>query len=82
MDCIAYQVSSVCGISQEECWSELPFSSPGDLPEPGIEPTSPASPALAGRFFTNEPPGKPPSNLRVLSNHLEDAGPTSLSLHD
>ena len=35
----------------------LPFPPPGDLPNPGIEPGSPASPALAGRFFTTEPPG-------------------------
>ena len=34
----------------------LPCPSPGDLPEPGIEPVSPA---LAGRFFTTEPPRKP-----------------------
>jgi len=41
---------------KQEHWSGLPFPSPGDLPDPGIEP---ASPALAGRFFTTEPPGKP-----------------------
>ena len=40
-------------------WSGLPFSSPGDLPEPGIEPTSPASPKLAGGFFNAAPLGKP-----------------------
>ena len=34
------------------------ISSPGDLPDPGIEPMSLASPALAGGFFTTEPPGK------------------------
>ena len=34
----------------------MPFHPPGDLPDPGIES---ASPALAGRFFTSEPPGKP-----------------------
>ena len=39
-----------------KCWSGLPFPSPGDLPKTGIEP---ASPALAGGFFTTEPPGKP-----------------------
>ena len=39
-------------------WSGLPFPSPGDLPEPGIEP---ASPALAGGFFTTEPLGSPQS---------------------
>ena len=45
---------------QEEYWSELPFPSPQDLPHPGIEPTSPVSPALAGGFFTTELPGMPP----------------------
>ena len=42
--------------SRQEYWSGLPFSSPGDLPDPGIKPKSPA---LAGRFFTTEPLGKP-----------------------
>ena len=40
--------------SRQESWSGLPFSPPGDLSDPGIEP---ASPALVGRFFTLEPPG-------------------------
>ena len=40
---------------RQEYWSGLPFPSPGDLPGPGIEPVSPA---LAGGFFTTEPPGK------------------------
>ena len=44
------------GLSRQEYWSGLPFSPPGDLPVPGIEPVSPA---LAGRFFTTEPPSKP-----------------------
>ena len=39
-----------------EYWSELPFPSLGDLPNPGFEPMSPI---LAGGFFTTEPPGKP-----------------------
>ena len=47
------------GFPRQEYWSGLPFPSPGDLPDPGIERASPASPALAGRFFTTEPPGKP-----------------------
>ena len=42
--------------SRQECWSGLPFPPPRDLPERGIKPSSPA---LAGRFFTTEPPGKP-----------------------
>ena len=41
---------------RQEHWSELPFPALGDLPDPGIEPTSSA---LIGRFFTTEPPGKP-----------------------
>ena len=41
--------------SRQEYWSGLPFPSPGDLPEPGMELTSPA---LAGKFFTTTPPGK------------------------
>ena len=40
---------------RQEYWSGLPFPSPGDLPDPGIKPTSPA---LAGKFFTTEPPGQ------------------------
>ena len=43
------------GFPWQEYWSGLPFPSPGDLPHPGIELTSPA---LAGRFFTTEPLGK------------------------
>ena len=44
--------SSVLGFSRQEYWSRLPFPSPGDLPDPGIKPTSLESPALAGEFFT------------------------------
>ena len=47
------------GFSRQEYWSGLPFPPPGDLPNPGIQPESPESPALAGRFFTTEPPGLP-----------------------
>ena len=45
-------------ISREEHRSGLPLPTPGDLPNPGIEPKSLASPALAGRFFTTVPPRK------------------------
>ena len=47
------------GCSRREYWSGLPFPTPRDLPDPGIEPESPKSPALAGGFFTTEPSGKP-----------------------
>ena len=48
-------IFSVHGIPRQEYWSGLPFPSPGDLPNLGIEPMSPA---VAGGFFTTEPPGK------------------------
>ena len=53
---VAHQAFLSMGLSQEEYWSGLPFPRPGVLPNPGIESMSPA---LAGGFFTNEPPGKP-----------------------
>ena len=45
--------------SRQKYWSRLPFPPPGDLPGPGMEPASPRSPALAGRFFTTELREKP-----------------------
>ena len=45
---------------RQEYWNGLPFPSRGDIPNPKIEP---ASPALAGRFFTTEPAGKPQWNI-------------------
>ena len=48
----AHQTPLSMGFSGQEYWSGLPLPSPGDLPEPRIEPVSLISPALAGRFFT------------------------------
>ena len=59
MDHIAHQASLSMGFSRQEHWSGLPCPPPGDLPDPRIKPTSPVPPALAGRFFTIEPPDKP-----------------------
>ena len=56
------------GFPRQEYWSGLPFPFPGNLPDSGIEPTSSASPALAGRFFTTVPPGKP--LLSLLRSHV------------
>ena len=52
---VALQALLYTGFPRQEYRSGLPFSSPGDLLNPGIEPTSPA---LAGGFFTTEPPGE------------------------
>ena len=53
---VAHQTPLPMGFPRQEYWSGLPFPSLGDLPNPGIKPTSPA---LASRFFTTEQPGKP-----------------------
>ena len=77
MDCSPPD-SSVHGISQVKILGGLPFTSPGDLPDPGIEPTSPT---LASGFFTTEPLGKPHSSPtceltsatvagHILTNHI------------
>ena len=49
---VAYQAPLSMGFSRQEYWSGLPFSPPENLLDPEIEPTSLASPALAGKFFT------------------------------
>ena len=55
---VAYQAPLSMGFSRQEYWSGLPFPSPGDLPNPGIKPRSPA---LQADALTSEPPGKPKS---------------------
>ena len=62
---IAYQAPPSVGFSRQEYWSVLPFPSPGDLPNTGIEPGSPAFQADA---LTSEPPGKPISKYSILFN--------------
>ena len=51
----AYQAPPSMGFSRQECWSGLPFPSPGDLPDPGIKP---GSPSLQAEALLSEPPGK------------------------
>ena len=52
---VAYQAPPSMGSSRQEYWSGLPFPSPGDLPDPGVEP---GSPALQADTLLSEPPGK------------------------
>jgi len=59
---VACQAPLSLGYLRQEYWSGLPFPPPGDLPNQGMEPTSPALHTIscfAGAFFTVEPPGKP-----------------------
>ena len=55
---VAHQAPLSMAFSRQENWSGFPFPPPGDLPYPGIKPTSLMSPALADGFFTIAPPGK------------------------
>ena len=68
MDC-TLPGSSVHGILQQEHWSGLPFPSPRDLPDPGMEPRSPA---LQANSLLSEPPGKPFSALRSYQFRREE----------
>ena len=52
---VAYQAPPSMGFSRQEYWSGVPFPSPGDLPNPGIEP---GSPALQADALPSKPPGK------------------------
>ena len=56
---VACQAFLSMGFPRQESWSLLPFPPSGDLPDPGLEPVSPA---LVGGFFTSESPGKPVGN--------------------
>ena len=68
---VAYQAPPSMGSSRQECWSGLPFPSPGDLPDPGIEP---GSPALQADVLLSEPPGTTSNGLiRVRLNTKQNS---------
>ena len=66
---IVHQAPLSMEFSLQEHWSGLPFPLSG-IPNPGIKPKSPASPAMVGRFFTSEPPGKPWSQRVLVKSWL------------
>ena len=61
----AHQAPLPMKFSRQKYWRGLPFPTPGDLLNTRIKPPFLASPALAGRFFTNVPPGKPIDYLQI-----------------
>ena len=71
---VARQAPLSMGFSRQEYWSGLPFPTSADLPDPGIEPESPA---LAGRFLTTEPPGQ--TLLSVMESNATGMCPQSLA---
>ena len=68
------------GFSREEYWSGVPCPSPGDLPDPGVEPASLTSLALAGRFFITNVTWEAleeDGSLAIQLGSLERGGPPS-----
>ena len=63
---VAQQAPLSMGFSRQEYWSRLPFPSPGDLPNPGIKPRSPA---LQVDSLPSEPSGKPSGDLGVVETN-------------
>ena len=55
-------------LPRQEYWNRVPFSSPGDLPDPGIEP---GSPELAGGFFTTDTSGKPEGYMGTSQTNFQ-----------
>ena len=80
---VTHQVPLLMGFSRQEYWSGLPFPSPGDLPNPGIEPVSLMSPALAGSFFTTSATWEAPQ-LCSLRKYINESPcvPVALYLQD
>ena len=66
---VAYKAPLSMEVSGQEYWSGLPFPSPGDLPNPGIEP---GSPALQADALPSEPPGKPLHTQKTNSKWIKD----------
>ena len=64
--------------SPRKYWREFPCPPPGDLPDPGMEPKSPA---LAGGFFTTEPPGSPVEDSGYLQENRGVGGPQGSPRH-
>ena len=71
---VARQTPLSMELSRQEYWNGLSFPSLGDLPNTGIKPTSPA---LAGRFFTTELPGKPNCSLVLRKDYFQNVNVTS-----
>ena len=66
----AHQGPLAMGLFRQEYWSGLPFPPRGDFSDPEIKPANFESPALAGRFFSTEPPGKPRDALINLKSFI------------
>ena len=71
---VAYQGPPSMGFSRQEYWSGLPFPSPGDLPDPGIKPSSPT---LQADSLLSEPPGNPSIYIKTMNSYdTSNSSPT------
>ena len=69
---VTHQAPLSMGFSRQEHWSGLPCPPPGDLPDPGIEPTSLMSPLLTGEFFTTSAPRRHSLTLQTWCFFITD----------
>ena len=76
---VAHQAPLSMGFSRQEYWSELPLAPPGDLPNPGMEPTSLLSPALAGGFFTTSATWETTTKDIITKEEFQSCRPGFLS---
>ena len=74
---VAWQAPVPMEFSRQEYRSGLPFPSPGDLPDPGIESSS----TLTGRSFTAEPPGKPTVKVNCLIKRVKNKDVCAYGMH-
>ena len=80
---VAHQAPLSMGFSSQEYWTRLPYSPPGDLPEPRIEPTPLLSPALAGRLFTTSATWEAHNNVhKFQNNYAESKKPDKKRVYD
>ena len=71
---VANQAPLSMGFPRQEYWNGLPFSPPGDLPDPGIEPDSLTSSALAGGFFTTSATWEALHYFKLECREFEEPG--------
>ena len=69
---VAYQAFLSMRLPRQEYWTGLPFPTPGDLPDPGMGPISPASPALAERFFTIVATREAPVSWHITNTEIQE----------
>ena len=78
---VACQAPLSMGFSRQECWNEFPCPPLGHFPDPGIEPPSCASPALADRFFNTGLTGKPKVKVKSIQLCLTLCDPLDYTVH-